>query len=73
MKKETLLQKALSEKGKKNLKIMEEDIELALSWANGEISLSQVQKAYGAKAGSSVYAKLAVALKKHLQTKGDKK
>lgn len=76
-KKLTLLQKAkmVEIRTKPMLRITDEDIELALAWANDEITIVQAGEAYGMPhRGSSVYSRIALSLKKHhLASKENKK
>lgn len=46
-----------------------DDVELAVAWAKGEISLSQVAHAYGFPVahGSKVYCRLAIALRAYVK------
>lgn len=65
-----MLDKAKKVKGgNKITMISKEEIDLALAWANGEISLKQAAAAYGMGPSSVIYGKLALALRAHLQKK----
>jgi len=64
---QTLLEKALHipSNGKPN-KISDEEVGLAVAWANGRISQKQVSHALGLKTGTSVYTPLALALRQYI-------
>jgi hypothetical protein len=49
--------------------VTDEDIELALAWARGEIALKQVAVALGGVAATSAYARLAISLRKVFKDK----
>lgn len=65
----TLLQKAKERKSKAVVEIGDEEVELALAWARGEINLTQASEAIGSQRGSAIYSRMALALKKYIQTK----
>ena len=71
MKKESLLEKAKKIERKNPMadNINAEHIELALAWARGEVSLSQIQKVLAMNVPSTIYSFLAFALRKHIQNK----
>jgi len=68
----TLLQKAHASKAQvytiKPVSLQE--VQLALAWAKGDITLGQVARAYGLKpnAGSATHSKLARALRAYIQS-----
>lgn len=68
---QTLLEKAKSHSKKKESKVSEQEIELALAWVAGEITYIQIITALGFKPTemSKLYKFLAEALKSHLQKK----
>jgi len=67
----TALEIAKSHKNTRNTKrVSDELVELALAWANDEVTLSQVSAAIGLqKSGTTSYVMLARALKQHLSNK----
>ena len=70
MGKESLLEKA-KKVGRKNnttRDITDEHVELALAWARGEISYSQIKNVLGLTAPSTIYSFLAFSLQKYIQT-----
>lgn len=69
MKKESLLEKA-KKVGRKNnttQNITDEHIELALAWARGDVSYSQIKKVLGLTVPSTIYSFLAFSLRKHIE------
>ena len=70
-KKNSLLLKAKSIKSKTIEKVSEEQIELALAWARGEVSYTQVNFAITGKETNSgkCYTFIANGLKKYIQNK----
>jgi len=70
-KKQSLLELAMSKKlPKKHNKVYtEEQIELALAWANDEITITQVAHAINATVGTAVYTFLALCLKSIISSK----
>jgi ABC-type Fe3+-siderophore transport system permease subunit len=71
MKKESLLEKA-KKVGRKNnttQNITDEHVELALAWARGDVSYSQIKKVLGLTVPSTIYSFLAFSLRKHIETK----
>jgi len=71
MKKESLLEKA-KKVGRKNnttQDITAEHVELALAWARGDVSYTQIKKALGLTVPSTIYYFLALSLRKHIETK----
>lgn len=69
MKKESLLEKA-KKVGRKNnttKDITDEHVELALAWARGEVSYSQIKKVLGLTVPSTIYSFLAFSLRKHIE------
>ena len=69
MKKESLLEKA-KKVGRKNnttQDITDEHVELALAWARGEVSYSQIKKVLGLTVPSTIYSFLAFSLRKHIE------
>jgi hypothetical protein len=66
---ETLLQRAKKIKSGHRGKMSGDEIDLAVAWAKGEISLLQVKLALGMKGGSDVYVRLAIALRAYIQKK----
>lgn len=73
MTEKTLLQKAkeTSVRSPKN-KYTKEHIELAIAWANDEITVTQCQAALNSKNGSSVYHSLLYILKQHVRQQNKK-
>lgn len=69
MKKESLLEKAKKVGRKNNTKpdITDEHVELALAWARGEVSYSQIKKVLGLTVPSTTYSFLAFSLRKHIE------
>lgn len=65
---ESLLKKAIKVGRKNNttINITDEHIELALGWARGEVSYSQIKAVLGLVGPSTVYSFLASSLKKHI-------
>lgn len=69
----SLIKKALSRpmrrQATKKWTTKKNDVELAVAWAKGEVSLSQVYHAYGIPIGhgSKIYGRLAMALRAHIQ------
>lgn len=73
MTKQTLLDKAKARKSNYKFSLASnEDIELALAWVRDEISLTQVCVAYDSKPGTSIYSRLAISLKAHIQRTSNK-
>lgn len=68
MKKESLLEQAkkVGRKNNKTQDITNEHIELALAWARGEVSYSQIKKVLKLTAPSTIYSFLAYSLQKHI-------
>lgn len=71
MKKESLLEKAKKVGRKNNTThdITYEHVELALAWARGEVSYSQIKKVLGLTVPSTIYSFLAFSLRKHIENK----
>lgn len=68
MEKLTLLERAKGVSTKRKNLATPEVVELAVAWANDEVTLSQVMAAMpGKSSGSSVYSALANGLKIHFQ------
>lgn len=72
----TLLEKAKEIPNRGNFKpISSEEIELALAWANNEITLTQAARAYGIdrRMGvSQAYNRLALALREYIRKENQK-
>ena len=68
-KKESLLEKAtkIGRKNNTTQNITEEHIELALGWARGDVSYSQIKAVLGLTVPSTIYSFLAFSLRKHLE------
>jgi hypothetical protein len=61
--------KALNVKSKRS-KVTEEEIELAVGWAKGEINYSQAQQILSPTSPMNVYCRLALALKEYVGRNG---
>ena len=71
MSNQTLLEKAKKIKAYKvRTKINDEEYELGLAWAKGEVSISQIQKSIGYKCNSSAYALLSQCFARYVAEKG---
>lgn len=71
----SLLEKAQELKSKRNNKkqVSQEDIELALAWVRGEVTLAQCSFAWEMKSfGPQIYAKIAIALRTYLLSQNEK-
>lgn len=70
MAKQTLLEKALKNDRKiKKMNFTEEEIELAMAWANNEIGLRQVARAMNMRSDGRAYSFIALALRKIISDK----
>jgi len=68
VKKQSLLDKAINRKRAPRVSISSEDIELAIAWANDEVTLAQCATAWGVPSAGT-YVKLALSLRKAIQSR----
>ncbi len=71
MKKQTLVERAktLRSNGKPSIKVTQDHIDLALAWANGEISLKQAGYALGGS-NKAPYHLIAIYLREYIRSLG---
>ena len=69
MKKQSLLEKAVNRKMVRTTTVIsKEDIELAIAWANDEVTITQCATAWGVRV-SGAYLKLALSLRQAVQSR----